>query len=304
MRAIFSISIILCLVPFASAADEPRAGAVTSEHLGKMLRAMGYEPQALSEEVFQVTITRDNWKVHTLVSLSPDRERIWLECKFSPIAEPERAPAAAWLRLLEENERIGPAHFVFNKDDQRVHLFKALDNVEVTPVRLREELEAFDRTARKTQSIWRNENFQLVAWTTELIAAPPRDVTLDVHEEQRRLQGVWHVVALQLQGQKATVEQLEEVKPTLTFEGETAVFQSGPGVERVVRVRLGGTRILSEIDFIGAQKRLEKGVYQLDGEILTICFAATGEERPVGFTPSIERSYWLMVLKRKTGGVK
>jgi len=299
MRAIFSICIILCLVPLASATDEPRGGAVTSENLGKMLRAMGYGPQALSEEVFQLTITRDNWKVHTLVSLSPDRARIWLECKFPPIPDPQGAPAAAWLRLLEENERIGPAHFVFNKDDQRVHLFRALDNVEVTPVRLREELEGFDRTVRKTQSIWRSENFQPAASTTELIGAPPRDVTLDVREELRSLQGVWRVVALQLQGQKATPQQLEEVKPTLTFEGETAVFQSGPGVERDVRVRLGGTRMLPEIDFIGAQKRLEKGVYRLNGETLTICFAANGEERPGGLAPSSERIYWLMVLKRK-----
>jgi uncharacterized protein (TIGR03067 family) len=299
MRAIFSMSVTLCLAPLLSAADEPRVGAVTGEHLGRMLRAMGYEPQGLSEEVFQVTITRDNWKVHTLVSLSPDRARIWLECKFPPIGVPDRVPAAAWLRLLEENERIGPAHFVFNKDDQRIHLFKALDNAEVTPARLREEIEGFDRTVRKTQSIWRNENFQPAAATRELIAAPPRDVTLDVREELRKLQGVWHVVALQLRGQKATADQLEEVKPALTFDGETAVFQSGPDVERLVRVRLGGTRIMPEIDFIGAQKRLEKGVYQLDGEILTICFAASGEERPAGFATSSERSHWLMVLKRK-----
>jgi uncharacterized protein (TIGR03067 family) len=299
MRVLLSISVTLCLVPILRAADDPRVGAMTGEHLGKMLRAMGYEPQGLSEEVFQVTITRDTWKVHTLVSLSPDRARIWLECKFAPIAEPERTPAAVWLRLLEENERIGPAHFVFNKDDQRIHLFKALDNVEVTPARLREEIEGFDRTVRTTQSIWRNENFQPGAATTELIAAPPRDVTLDVREELRKLQGVWHVVALQLRGQKATADQLEEVKPTLTFDGETAVFQSGPGVERVVRVRLGGTRMVTEIDFIGAQKRLEKGVYQLDGETLTICFAASGEERPGGFVTSSERSHWLMVLRRK-----
>src|SRR5262245_59675363 len=96
MRAFLSTITVLVVSQPVHAADS-RPVSVTGEQLGKMLRAMGYEQQSLSEEVHQVTVRRDGWQVHTLVSLSHDGARVWLECKFPPVPNPEQVPASAWL---------------------------------------------------------------------------------------------------------------------------------------------------------------------------------------------------------------
>jgi hypothetical protein len=168
MHNAFAAFLLVVLAAGSSpAADAP----ATSERLGKLLKEMGYSPQSLSDDVWQVSVERDNWKVHIMVALTRDGDRVWLECKFAPVAEPAVIPASAWLKLLEENERISPAHFAFDRSDKRVHLYKAFDNQNVTAVRLKKEIEAFDAVVRRTQSLWRSENFAPV----EALPIPPRE---------------------------------------------------------------------------------------------------------------------------------
>ena len=77
----------------------PPAAAGT-ETLGKFLRELGFEPKALSPDVYQVTVERDRWPVHVMLSLSTDGRRVWLECKFDPIEDQDKVPSLAWKRLL------------------------------------------------------------------------------------------------------------------------------------------------------------------------------------------------------------
>ena len=135
---------------------------IGTEMLGRFLREMDHVPKPLSPDVFQITVERDHWPVHVMLSLSADGRRVWLESKFAPVEDPDRVPPQTWKKLLEANEKIGPAHFSFDPRDRRVHLYKSFDNQHVTSKRLKEEIGHFDATVRKTQDCWRGENFKPV----------------------------------------------------------------------------------------------------------------------------------------------
>ena len=161
-----ALLIVLLAVPIGGLAlsepaksEPPEKDAVDSEQIGKLLKEMKFEPQLLSPDVWQATVSREGWKVHVMVSLADDGERIGLECKFATIPDPDIIRASAWLKLLQENERINPAHFAFDKGDKRIHLYKSFDNIGVTSARLKKEIEAFDATVRRTQNVWRSEAF-------------------------------------------------------------------------------------------------------------------------------------------------
>jgi Tir chaperone protein (CesT) family len=151
----------------------PPAAAGT-EALGRFLHEIGYAPKALSPDVYQVTVERDRWPVHVMLSLSTDGRRVWLESKFAPIEDPDKVPPQAWKKLLEANEKIGPAHFAFDKSDRRVHLYKSFDNQGVSAARLKAELEQFDLTVRKTQDYWRGDNFKPVIASTDRALDPAK----------------------------------------------------------------------------------------------------------------------------------
>lgn len=200
------------------AADRDASPFLNTDQLGKLLEEAGYRPIALTREVFQITIDHQGWKVHLLVSLSKEGERVWLESKFSPIREPDSVPALTWRQLLEANDKIGPAHFVFDKSDKRVHILKAFDNHNITVDRLKKEIAALDATIRATHEVWQAEAF---VPEYELLTVNPR-VLEDAKTELASLQGEWQIVRIELRGKVVNEAQLEDSRPTLTFTDNSA----------------------------------------------------------------------------------
>jgi uncharacterized protein (TIGR03067 family) len=285
--------------------------AAGTEALGKFLRDIGFEPKALSPDVFQVTVERERWPVHVMLSLSTDGRRIWLESKFAPIEEPDKVSPLAWKRLLEANEKIGPAHFAFDKADKRIHLYKSFDNQALTPDRLRGELDLFDTTVRKTQDYWRGENFKPVIGSTDPpVATPATTVKTDVPVlpvsreigDTEKLAGDWEVVEVRVKGRPTPAEVLTNRKIGIQIKSTagklSAEIRTGPDATRSVRVLLQSDLPSRQIDLVDDQDRAEVGIYKLDGNSLTLCFAAPGEPRPVAFTSGEESKNWVIVLKR------
>lgn len=287
--------------------------ATGTDTLGRFLREIGYQPKALSPDVFQITVERERWAVHVMISLSTDGRRLWLESKFAPIEEPDRVPATAWKRLLEANEKIGPAHFVFDKSDKRVHLYRSFENVGVSTERLQKEIDAFDSTVRKTQDYWRGEHFRPVIASTDAEPAVkeiPGTQALMVSRvsETQQLMGDWEITEIRARGRLTPVEVLRERKAKLTFrnarDGDIgpllkgkvmADLQTGPDSKRSVYVQFNGE---NQINFVDDQERVELGIYKIDGDTLIICFAPQGEPRPKNFAHVDDNRLWQFKLKR------
>ena len=271
----------------------PEKDALDSERIGKLLKDLGYEPLSLSETVHQVSVSREGWKVHIMVSLTGEGDRLWLECKFAPIAQPQTVPASAWLKLLEENERISPAHFSFDKSDKRIHLYKAFDNVGITPARLKKELDAFDAIVRRTQNIWRIENFEAI----ETLLVLPRAV-----EEPKTpvsFEGKWRLVRFETKGESITEEQLSTRKLHASIADDRAIIKIGPGPERKLRLKLDASQKPKRIDFIDdTDDKVEAGIYIIETGLLTICVAGPSEDRPRQFATDPKNKHWLLVLRR------
>lgn len=283
----------------------PAPESFSSAKLGTLLKEMGYEPKSLSPDVYQVSVDREGWKVHIMVSLTREADRIWMECKFAPIVEPALAPSSAWLRLLEENERISPAHFTFDKTDKRLHVYKSFETTQLSPMRLKKELDGFDDVIRRTQSIWRIENFV----HAEDLAVSPRSrhveaLTIEprIHQPEQAesafFQGKWQIVRIESNGKSLTQEKLVAFKPSLVVEGDKAVLKLGIEPERAVRVKIDAGQRPKRIDLTDQKGRVDSGIYMVEAGLLTICFAGPGEERPRQFVTDSKNKTWLLVLKR------
>jgi uncharacterized protein (TIGR03067 family) len=250
-----------------------------------------------------------------MISLSTDGRRLWLESKFAPVDDPDHVPAQVWRRLLEANEKIGPAHFAFDTGDKRIHLYKSFDNIGVNVERLKLEVEQFDLTVRKTQDYWRGDNFKPVIASTQaaLPTKPPVEITaLPVARtvvDSDHVMGEWVITEIHSKGRRTPDEVLKERKPSLTFrparDGDVgpvmkgkvmAELQTGPKSTRTVYVKFGNE---GEISFLDDQDRAEQGIYKLDGNSLTMCFAPPGDPRPTSFQTNAESRSWVIVLKRR-----
>jgi uncharacterized protein (TIGR03067 family) len=304
--------------------------------LGTLIRELGYEPRALSPDVYQVTLERDRWPVHIMVSLSTDGQRVWLEAKFAPVEEPDKVAPQAWKRLLEANEKIGPAHFAFDPGDKRIHLYKSFDNRGLSANRLKAELDHFDRAVRKTQDYWRGDNFKPALPAVETASTPPRasDATPPVPPAAKdvpvlpaprlpeppsalvsrdagdveKLIGEWSIVEIRAKGRKTPEDVIARRKPSLTLraarDGDLGPSMKGKVVAEL-RTGPDTSRTVwvkadaGVIDFIDEKERVERGIYKLEGSDLMVCFAAPGEPRPTVIDATESLRTWVIVLRKR-----
>jgi uncharacterized protein (TIGR03067 family) len=124
----------------------------------------------------------------------------------------------------------------------------------------------------------------------------------EVLKEVERLQGVWTLVELEVNGAK--VEDQKARSWVLVVEGHQ--YNPGSGDLSIeYTFRLDPTRVPKAIDLIPAegpnQGRVFRGVYGLDGDTFTVCRPLEpDDDRPAGLSPrrgpGLTRSVW----KRKS----
>jgi hypothetical protein len=148
------------MTPMAAPAAD--ASAITPAQLGEMLNDLGYDVKDVSldkkADSYTVTSDRDGWKLFINVSLSTDRQYVWFDVKFKPLADATVASPGAWLKLLDLTRQYHPVHFALDKSG-RIHVSEGTPNVGLTADDLRKELDSFDDIVRHTQDAWKASAF-------------------------------------------------------------------------------------------------------------------------------------------------
>ncbi len=118
-----------------------------------------------------------------------------------------------------------------------------------------------------------------------------------------RLQGVWKITSWTKAGQQGAAF-VENTAPTVAFQGDRYVWSAGTASESG-KFRLGASGRLRTIDLLIADGKdagkVQRGIYEVDGDQLKVCFAAPGvNERPATFTSRANApEYILATLKRQ-----
>jgi len=129
-----------------------------------------------------------------------------------------------------------------------------------------------------------------------LVAAAPRD-DKNGKSDQDLIQGTWKVVEGERNGEKPPQEFLDNFK--ITFKGDKAIPEGGGGGEASFKLDTG--KKPRQITVTRAEgNRTMKGIYQLDGDTLKICFGGEGNDNyPTEFTGKAGSNNMLMVFKRQ-----
>jgi hypothetical protein len=140
--------------PPADKTDKPAAEKpakvvppLTDESVKEMLDNMGFDFKAEPVDktvIYHLTFDQDGWNFHVDVALSSDKEQLWISSGVATLPDVEKVPAATLLRLLAENNNIGPSAIYYDKASKHISLAQALTNRGgLTPAVVRTHLNQF-----------------------------------------------------------------------------------------------------------------------------------------------------------------
>ncbi len=297
MRSVF-IGIMFMsfsLSALSRADDMPKVGASKQSELEERLRKCGFEVKKLDTNVLHISVEHDNWKVHIVLSYDEKNDSICLESKFSPVPNPKLVSAEHWLKLLEATEKYSPTHFSYDPSDNRVHLYREFAYLVATEARLKQEINAFDLIVRKTEPIWRKDNFADI----EHLSIKPRQ--LPKKDPFDELSGTWYIIRVVRYGQEVMPDKNAKYSGKISFLDHKAYISitNEDTLTNSIVLHPRQQNTLTGIDFIANDGKKNEGVYTFDAGLMRICFASAGSERPIQFLSSKEAKTTLMVLERK-----
>jgi uncharacterized protein (TIGR03067 family) len=295
---LMAAALVAAVVAVPLAAQQPAKtvetppGGYTPAQLVETLTKLGYEPTVYGakKDKCWISLNRGNYSTTVAFEISSDATTIWFDCPLTAIANPAQAPNKAMQRLLEENDKIGPAHYTYDIGQKRFHLYRAHGNHDWTPKKLRQEIEQFDDTLRKQEPNWRIDNFLRLSAVPEAVEK----------KELALLEGTWKLVEGRNSGVVSTPEQLAKANVIVTIKGNKLSAVTD-GKTQEWTITLDPTRTLKAADFVlTASDRVEAGIYKLEGDRLTIHLSAIGVERPLSFDiPEGDKRSVLVLVRQK-----
>jgi uncharacterized protein (TIGR03067 family) len=121
-------------------------------------------------------------------------------------------------------------------------------------------------------------------------------------KELEKLQGVWQVVGVELNGKKLPQADVEKTKLRLTIKGNTFSYKAGDTEAVEGSFEIDVAKDPKTIDFSGTTKagKVEKtiGIYELKGDTMRVCFVPAGEERPKEFATKADSKAAILEYKR------
>lgn len=126
------------------------------------------------------------------------------------------------------------------------------------------------------------------------------DDPADAKEELAKLQGVWVFESQTVGGKGSTKEQLDPMR--IAIKGGTLTRGSG-AISIASKMTIDPSKKPKAIDLVtglpGGGSETARGIYELSGDALTICYDNTGKERPKEFKSAEGSTVVLSVLKRQ-----
>ena len=138
--------VLVVLVAWAAdwsdAADVSKSGSVDPASLGRMLVTLGLKPTAAGTRFdfeFQKQEGDQEWGFAMSAVLSQDAKTIWLMAWLEEMPkQASKVPAAALLKMLSENDRLGNGKFfAYDRQNRRFLMQRVMPNAGISPELLR-----------------------------------------------------------------------------------------------------------------------------------------------------------------------
>ena len=127
------------------------------------------------------------------------------------------------------------------------------------------------------------------------------DITSAIRKDKAALQGAWKVTASEQDGEKVPAADIKDLQ--LIFKADAIYVSEGGKAAENFSFLLDPLKKPKEIDLtikIGPNKgRVDRAIYQLDGDTLRICIQSNKDTpRPRDFSTQVGSKLWLVVLQR------
>ena len=155
----------MCVLTAPAHAQPERAGGrLDGARLGAALGAIGYQPREVRNEAgveYEIVLhLRTGAAVTTRVTLSKDGSLVWLVAWLRKLPPGRTISGNAVLDMLVENDAIGPTHFSYNERARWFFLNSPVVNQDLTPERLRGEIDHVANIAARTEPLWDFERWR------------------------------------------------------------------------------------------------------------------------------------------------
>jgi uncharacterized protein (TIGR03067 family) len=131
------------------------------------------------------------------------------------------------------------------------------------------------------------------------LAAPAPEKNPEA-EALQKLEGAWVVARVEVDGMKVPAELVKDFR--LDFKGHGYTMRHGQE-RHEGKIKIDPTRKPATLDIMpetGSDKgKTQLAIYFLQGNLLTICGAAPGKERPEDFDTKGKKAVTLLVLRRQ-----
>jgi hypothetical protein len=152
-RLLSTATLIAALVaPCGLSAAEP-GGRLSMEQLGRMLDDLGLNPKANANKEgklvdYDLEFQSGTWTMRHWVSISPSGKFIWINTNIAKPLPAEGISVEALLGLLEQNNDVWPAFVYYVKEVRRLRLGMGIRNEDLTPAKLRKDIDTFTESAK------------------------------------------------------------------------------------------------------------------------------------------------------------
>lgn len=158
MRTVTRILLVSACLLFSSGAARAQGTQLTPESLKAMIENLGYTTTSSTNSdgvvTYNITLTPQGWTIDTDVNLSKDQSNIWMWANLKKIPDGQVFDPDTLLTMLKENDTMGPFFFSYSDSSRRFFINLALANQNVTPAKMRAELDALAADVVRTQNMW------------------------------------------------------------------------------------------------------------------------------------------------------